>query len=104
MHIQKPGASQGGFLDRFKIALGHPGLPQEPPCTLPRCSGGHPEVETGPTWLQSSPKSDHLGMKIFNFQSIKRNSTSAPRSTSTSYSHPHFSLWNDFNIIDVISF
>ena len=49
MHIQKPGASQGGLLDRFKIALGHPGLPQGLPVPLRGALEPPPEVENDPT-------------------------------------------------------
>ena len=98
MHILMPRASQGGFPVRFKIALGHLGLPQGLLVSLRGALEFPPEVENDPTWLQSSSKSSHVGMKIFHFQSIKCNSLSAVPIHITSSSHPRLSLWNDFNI------
>ena len=75
MHILRPGGSQGGLPVRFKIALGHLGLPQGLP--VPLRGALELEVENDPTWLQSSSKSSHVDIKIFHFQSIKCNSLSA---------------------------
>ena len=77
MHILRPGGSQGDLPVRFKIALGHPRLPQGRPVRLRGALDPLPQQKTTPLGTKSSSKSILLATKIFHFQPIKCNTVSA---------------------------